>query len=78
VGSDVPVDSEVFLMTDFINLKIKSVQFFRDAHMIRMYVHMFIGVSVYTCINIYVYIMFLKKLKITNESKHLHAGSVLD
>jgi hypothetical protein len=46
--------------------------------MIRMCVRMFIEVSVHICINIYVYIMFLKKLKITNESKHLHAGSVLD
>jgi hypothetical protein len=46
--------------------------------MIRMCVRMFIEVSVHICINIYVYIMFLKKLKITNESKRLHAGSVLD
>jgi hypothetical protein len=26
------VDSETFLMTDFVNLKIRAAQFFRDAH----------------------------------------------
>jgi hypothetical protein len=32
VGDDVPVDSETLLVTDFVNLKIKSVQSFKDAH----------------------------------------------
>jgi hypothetical protein len=32
VGGDVPVDSDVLLMTDFINLKIKLTQSFRDVH----------------------------------------------
>jgi hypothetical protein len=31
-GGDVSVDSDTFLVTDFVNLKIKSVQSFRCAH----------------------------------------------
>jgi hypothetical protein len=33
---DVPVDSEVFLMTDFMNLKIKPVQSFECVHRSRV------------------------------------------
>jgi hypothetical protein len=32
VGGDIPVDSEVLLVTDFVTLKIKSAQFFKSAH----------------------------------------------
>jgi hypothetical protein len=32
MGGGVPVDSETLLMIDFVNLKIKSAQFFRGAH----------------------------------------------
>jgi hypothetical protein len=32
LGGDVPINSEPLLVTDFVNLKIKSTQFFRDAH----------------------------------------------
>jgi hypothetical protein len=32
VRDDIPVDSEAFLMIDFINLKIKSVQSFEGNH----------------------------------------------
>jgi hypothetical protein len=42
VGDDVPVDSEMLLVTDFVNLKIKSVQSFRDDYRDRMCVHVFI------------------------------------
>jgi hypothetical protein len=38
VGDDVHIDSEVFLVIDFVNLKIKSVQFFRSAHRYRLYI----------------------------------------
>jgi hypothetical protein len=48
-------------MTDFVNLKIKSVQSFGCAHRDRMCVHIFIRVSVHTYINIYIYIVFLRK-----------------
>jgi hypothetical protein len=58
---DVPVDSETFLVTDFMNLKIKLTQSFRGAHRGRLYVRMFIGVSTYMCMSIYVCIVFLKK-----------------
>jgi hypothetical protein len=39
----------------------KSVQFFRCAHKDSMCIHIFIGVSTHTYINIYIYIVFLKK-----------------
>jgi hypothetical protein len=32
VGGDATVDSEVLLVTDFVNLKIKPAQSFRGAH----------------------------------------------
>jgi hypothetical protein len=37
VVDDVFIDSEKFLVTDFINLKIKPTQFFKCAHRDRMY-----------------------------------------
>jgi hypothetical protein len=61
VKDDVPVDSEVFLVTDVVNLKIKPAQFFRCAHRSSMCVLMFIGVSARTCMSIYICIVFLKK-----------------
>jgi hypothetical protein len=59
--ADVPVDSEMILVTDFINLNIKLTQFFRGIHKDRVCVHAFIGVSTHTCISIYIYTVFLKK-----------------
>jgi hypothetical protein len=61
MGCDVPVDSESLLVTDFVNLKIKSIQSFRCIHKGGMYVRMFIGVIGYTYISIYIFTMFLKK-----------------
>jgi hypothetical protein len=52
VGGDVPVDSETLLVTDFMNLKIKSAQYFRGAHRSRVCVRIFIGVSARTCMSI--------------------------
>jgi hypothetical protein len=50
----------MFLMTEFINLKIKLTQSFESDHRGEcMYV--FIGVSAHTCINTYIYTVFLKK-----------------
>jgi hypothetical protein len=60
VRDDVPVDSETLLVTDFINLKIKLSQFFEGANRGRVCVRVFIGVSTHTCINIYIYTVFLK------------------
>jgi hypothetical protein len=62
VGGDVPVDSETFLVTDFLNLKIKSAQSYEGAHRGRVCVHVFVGVSVHTCMSICVCTLFLKKL----------------
>jgi hypothetical protein len=61
VGDDVFIDSETFLVTDFVNLKIKSTQSFRDTHRDTIYMHIFIGVNVHMCMNIYVSTIFLTK-----------------
>jgi hypothetical protein len=61
VEGDVPVDSKSLLVTDFVNLNIKSAQSFRGAHRGRVCVCVFIGVSAHMCMSIYVYTVFLKK-----------------
>jgi hypothetical protein len=45
VGDDVFVDSETLLVIDFINLKIKPTQSFKDVYKDRVYIHVFIRVS---------------------------------
>jgi hypothetical protein len=55
VGDDVFVDSETLLVTDFMNLKIKLTQSFKDAHKDRVYIHVFIRVSDH----IYIYMSIL-------------------
>jgi hypothetical protein len=55
VGGDVPINSDALLVINFVNLKIKSTQSFRDANRSSMYVCMFIEVSDH------VLILFLKK-----------------
>jgi hypothetical protein len=42
VRSNVSVDSEILLLTDFINLKIKSSQSFKVAHRNKIYIYVFI------------------------------------
>jgi outer membrane protein W len=42
VGDDVTVDSDVLLVIDFVNLKIKPTQSFKDAHRGKVCVHIFI------------------------------------
>jgi hypothetical protein len=61
VGGNVPVDNEALLVTDFMNLKIKSAQFFRCAYRGRMCMRMFIGVGAHMCMSICVCTVFLKK-----------------
>jgi hypothetical protein len=39
-------------MTDFVNLKIKLIQFFRYAYMDKICVHVFIEISDFTCMSI--------------------------
>jgi hypothetical protein len=61
VGGDVPVDSESLLVTDFMNLKIKSALSFKCAHKDRIYMRVFIWISAHIYISIYIYTVFLKK-----------------
>jgi hypothetical protein len=52
VGDNVSIDNETLLMTDFVNLKIKSTQSFKVIHRGRMRVRVFIKMSNRTYINI--------------------------
>jgi hypothetical protein len=52
---DVSIDSDAFLMTDFMNLKIKPTQSFKDTHRGKVYVHIFIErLLIYISVSIYV------------------------
>jgi hypothetical protein len=66
VGGVVPINSETFLMTNLINLKIKPAQSFKFTHRNRIYVYVFIRVSahiyIYIYINICVYTVLTKEL----------------
>jgi hypothetical protein len=61
VRGGVRVDSDVLLVIDFVNLKIKSTQSFGGAYRSRMCVRVFIWVSAHTCMSICVCTVFLKK-----------------
>jgi hypothetical protein len=61
MGGNIFVDSDVLLVTDFMNIKIKLVQSFRGTH--RGSVCVIIVVSGHTCMGICVYIVFFKKEK---------------
>jgi hypothetical protein len=67
VGDDVFIDSEILLVIDFMNLKIKSAQSFRSAYKDRMCVRVFIRVSAHTYINIYVCTVFLEKMMLNSK-----------
>jgi hypothetical protein len=58
VGCDIPIDSKMFLVTDFVNLKIKLTQYFRDAYRDRMCIHMFMFIELSIHIYIYKYLYF--------------------
>jgi hypothetical protein len=45
MGDDVPIDSETLLVTEFMNLKIKTAQSFRGVSRDKMCVHVFVEVS---------------------------------
>jgi hypothetical protein len=60
VGGDVPVDSEVFLVIDFVNFKIKSVQSFRCAHRDRICVCIYKGECLYVYEYLCLYCVFKK------------------
>jgi hypothetical protein len=67
VVCDVFIDNEIFLMIDFVNLKIKSVQSFycvyRDACVHRINAHIYM--SIYVCT------VFLKR-----DINGVHSGGV--
>jgi hypothetical protein len=56
-----PIDSETLLVTDFMNLKIKLAQSFKDTYRSRIYVRVFIEVSAHMCMSICVYTVLLKR-----------------
>jgi hypothetical protein len=61
VVGDVPVDSDMLFVTDFMNLKIKPAQSFRVVHKNRVSMRVFIGVSAHTYMSIYVILCFSEK-----------------
>jgi hypothetical protein len=63
VGGGIPIDSETLLMTDFMNLKIKSVQSFGEVLIRVGCTCVFIGVSAHTYMSIYVCTVFIKNNK---------------
>jgi hypothetical protein len=46
VRDEVLIDNETLLMTDFMNLKIKSAQFFRVAHRDRVCINILVEMNV--------------------------------
>jgi hypothetical protein len=56
----VSIDSEILVVTDFVNIKIKLIQSSRGAHRDRVCVYVFIGVNAHTYISFYVCTVFLK------------------
>jgi hypothetical protein len=54
VRCDVHIDSETFLMTDFVNLKNKPAQSFKSVYRDRVCANVFIEVSARTCMSIYI------------------------
>jgi hypothetical protein len=76
VRGDIPIDSKILLVTDFVNLKIKLIQSFKSAHRDRVCVCAFIEISAHTCMSIYIYTVFLKKISDffkNNDSENISA-----
>jgi hypothetical protein len=61
MGVDVSIDSDVLLMTDFVNLKIKPAHSFRSAHMSRVCVCVYRGGCSYIYEYLYLYYISHKK-----------------
>jgi hypothetical protein len=66
VEGDVPIDNKALLVTDFMNLKIKSAQSIKYAYRGRMCMRVFIEVSAHTCMSIYICTEFLKNIFINH------------
>jgi hypothetical protein len=61
VEDDIPVDSETLLVVDFMNLKIKPAQSFRDAQRGRMCVYVYRSECSYMYKYLYLYYVSKKK-----------------
>jgi hypothetical protein len=68
VGDDVPVKSDVLLVTDFVNLKIKSTQSFKNVYGDRIYicVHM---TDYHVCVS-----ASIEKIEINKNLKKNHCN----
>jgi hypothetical protein len=66
VGDDVSVNNEILLVTDFMNLKIKSDQSFENAHRGRVCVRVFVRMNDHIYICLY-YILKKQKTPPTGE-----------
>jgi hypothetical protein len=73
VRGSVSIDSETFLVTDFVNLKIKSTQSFEVTHRDRVCVRMFI-VSARMYMSIDVCTVFLKNIYSTIKNCGYYLG----
>jgi hypothetical protein len=67
VKVDVSVGSEMILIIDFMNLKIKPTQIFRYDHRDRLYINIFIGGDVHIFEYPYLYYIFLKTTLLINS-----------
>jgi hypothetical protein len=57
---DVPIDNEILLVIEFLNLKIRSSQSFKIIHKSMVCVHVFIRISTHTYIK-YTFILYFSK-----------------
>jgi hypothetical protein len=78
VGVAVLINSEMILVIDFMNLKIKPTQSFRGAHKSRVCVHMFIWISDHTYMSICVCTVFLKKSLCTHTIRNVEGFCIAD
>jgi hypothetical protein len=60
VEGDVFINNETFLVTEFVNLKIKSAKYFSGVHKDMMCIRLFIKMSVHMYMSICVCTIFLK------------------
>jgi hypothetical protein len=71
VGDDVSFDNETFLVTDFVNLKIKLAQSFRGVYRGRVYVCVYMGKYSYVYEYIRLYCVSKKSLQLVFISELL-------
>jgi hypothetical protein len=59
-----PINNESFLVTDFVNLKIKLTQSFKNIYRGKSYVYIFIGIGSHIYLNIYIYTILIKQIMV--------------